>query len=291
MKAKQVTRRTIAILLINSILLFLATPLFAGGWAVVTVDELPQSLHAGETKTLGFTIRQHGRHPVNVEDVYVRAIDPTSDAALTFPARQEGDAGHYAVDILLPTAGLWEWEIQPGWFPPVTMAPMPVLAQTTMVHATGTATTALAGWLPWFFTALGAMLLSSAALSPRFASRRLRLITGGVGLLVVVGGLGWAALVMRLPTTLAAQPVATDDYGRALFMAKGCNSCHLHEQARNAWTTEMGPNLTHYQNTVEYLHAWLKDPQAIKPNTEMPNLGLKPNEIDALAVFLSPSKP
>ena len=65
------------------------------------------------------------------------------------------------------------------------------------------------------------------ALSPRFTSRRLRLIIGEMGLLVVVGGLGWATLVMRLPTTLAAQPVATADYGRALFMAKGCNSCHL----------------------------------------------------------------
>ncbi len=65
------------------------------------------------------------------------------------------------------------------------------------------------------------------ALSPRFTSRRLRLIIGAMGLLVVVGGLGWATLVMRLPTTLAAQPVATADYGRALFMAKGCNSCHL----------------------------------------------------------------
>jgi cytochrome c2 len=133
---------------------------------------------------------------------------------------------------------------------------------------------------------VGAVLLSSAALSPRFAARRYRMTTGVVGLLVVVGGLGWAALGPRLPTTVAAQPSALADYGQALFMAKGCNSCHLHDQALNDWSTETGPNLTTYQNTAEYLHVWLKDPQAIKPNTEMPNLALKRHEIEALTAFL-----
>lgn len=284
-------RRTMTILLLNSaLLLLLTTSLFAGGWAVVTVDELPQSLRAGAATTVGFTIRQHGRHPVNVEDVVVRATDPTSGETLTFPARQEGEEGHYVVEILLPKVGLWAWEIQPGWFPTAAMAPMPVLGDGTVIDETATAATDLSGLLPWLITALGAVLLSGAALSPRFASHRRRLVAGSVGLLVVVGGLGWATLVMRLPTTLAAQPVATADYGRALFMAKGCNSCHIHEEARNAWTTEMGPNLTHYQNTVEHLHGWLKDPQAIKPNTEMPNLGLKPHEIAALAAFLIATK-
>lgn len=285
-------KRLLATLLLHCILLLLlSTPLFAGGWAVVTVDELPQQLRAGEATPLGFTIRQHGQHPVNVEDVFVRATNPASGETLTFPARQAGADGHYVVDILLPTAGLWEWEIQPGWFPVATMAPMSVVEQTTAIHETGIRVNALVGWLPWLFTALGAVLLSSAALSPRFANRRRRLITGAVGLLVVVSGLGWAVLLTRLPTTLAAQSVATADYGRALFFAKGCNSCHLHEGARNDWTTESGPNLTHYQNTAEYLHGWLKDPQAIKPNTAMPNLGLKPHEIDALAAFLISGKP
>lgn len=285
------TRRIIVTLLISSVLLLLSTPLFAGGWAVVTVDELPPSLRAGEAMTLGFTIRQHGRHPVNVEDVFVRATDPTSGETLTFTARQEGATGHYVAAILLPKAGLWEWEIQPGWFPALTLAPMPVVDQTTAINEMATASVTLRSWLPWLFTALGIVLLSRAALSTSFTSRQRRLTTGSVGLLIVMGGLGWAALVMRLPTTLAAQPVAAADYGRALFMAKGCNSCHVHEEARNAWTTEMGPNLTHYQNTAAYLHGWLQDPQAINPNTEMPNLGLKRDEIEALAAFLAPGKP
>lgn len=78
------TRRTITIFLINGLfLLLLATPLFAGGWAVVTVDHLPQYLHVGEVTTLGFTVRQHGRNGVNLEGVLVRATDPISGETLT----------------------------------------------------------------------------------------------------------------------------------------------------------------------------------------------------------------
>ncbi len=284
-------KRLLATLVINYVLLLLlAAPLFAGGWAVVTVDELPPSLRAGAATTVGFTIRQHGRHPVNVEDVVVRATDPVNGETLTFTARQEGDVGHYVVEIVLPKAGLWNWEIQPAWFPPMTMAPMPVLDNVTGPQEIAAGLAGLGHLLPWLVTGLGAVLLSSAALSPRFATRRFRLMTGVVGLLVIVGGLGWSALGTRLPTTLAAQSIAPADYGRALFMAKGCNSCHLHEKARNAWSTEMGPNLTDYQNTAEYLHRWLKDPQSLKPNTEMPNLALKLTEIEALTAFLIPPK-
>jgi nitric oxide reductase subunit C len=47
-----------------------------------------------------------------------------------------------------------------------------------------------------------------------------------------------------------------------------------------------GPNLTRITLTSEYLHRWLKDPPAIKPGTEMPNLHLSDDEIDALVMFL-----
>lgn len=39
--------------------------------------------------------------------------------------------------------------------------------------------------------------------------------------------------------------------------------------------------------TSEYLHLWLKNPEAVKMGTQMPNLNLKPAEIDALAAFLT----
>lgn len=283
--------RTIASLLITCLLLLFPIPLFAGGWAVVTIDELPQHLRAGETTMLGFTVRQHGQHPVNLENVILRATDPTSGETLTFIAHQTGDIGHYEVEVMLPNPGLWAWEIQPDWFPVMTMAPMTVLAAGSVGNATPVYVNGFASLWPWLLTGVGALLLSSAALSPRFANRRFRMLIGGVGILMLVSGFGWAVLSTRAPQAVAAQPAAATAYGRALFMAKGCNSCHLHAQASNVWSTEMGPNLTDYQNSAAYLHRWLKDPQSIKPNTEMPNLALKADEIDALAAFLAPAKP
>ncbi|MBL8103614.1 MAG: hypothetical protein JNM02_13855, partial [Anaerolineales bacterium] len=35
-------------------------PAFAGGWAVITLDEFPSEVHASQPLEIGFMIRQHG---------------------------------------------------------------------------------------------------------------------------------------------------------------------------------------------------------------------------------------
>ena len=50
------------------------------------------------------------------------------------------------------------------------------------------------------------------------------------------------------------------------------------------------PDLTTYRWSADYLRTWLKDPAAVKPGTDMPNLGLKRDEIEALIAFLSAGK-
>jgi cytochrome c2 len=111
--------------------------------------------------------------------------------------------------------------------------------------------------------------------------------------------LGLAALPGRAATTTAAvATVATlapttmtadAEYGRALFSAKGCATCHHH--AAIAGSGQLGgsevPNLTNYTVNADFLRTWLKDPRAIRPNTWMPNLELKKDEIEALIAFLS----
>lgn len=83
--------------------------------------------------------------------------------------------------------------------------------------------------------------------------------------------------------------------GRALFVAKGCIVCHRHDGAAAYRAMDFQfdnvPNLTNTKLNAEYLYTWLQDPQSIKPNTEMPNLGLKKTEIDALVAFLQPGVP
>lgn len=275
------TRRISALLSGCILLLLLATPAKAGGWAVVTVDELPPYVHAGEPMTLGFTVRQHGQHPVNLEHVVLTATQVSTRDLLTFTARQEGATGHYVVEVLLPTAGTWDWSIQPDWFASAPMVPL------TVLEAKPTTPKRLYTLLPWGVTSLGAVVLGSAALWPQAPAHQLRTPPMLLGVSLVVGGLGWLGLGAQLPSATVAAPPEPVTYGRALFMAKGCNTCHLHDEALNTWSTESGPNLTDYQNTTDYLRVWLKDPQATKPNTEMPNLMLKENEIEVLAAFLT----
>jgi cytochrome c1 len=74
--------------------------------------------------------------------------------------------------------------------------------------------------------------------------------------------------------------------GHDLFWAKGCTACHLHSAVPVDWSTQAGPDLSHYDKTAAFLRLLLADPAAIKPTTEMPNLGLNSAEIEALAAFL-----
>ncbi|MGH9134271.1 MAG: hypothetical protein ACRDZZ_10075 [Ilumatobacteraceae bacterium] len=85
-----------------------------GGWAVSTLDEVP-SPTPGATVTVGFTIRQHGVTPVNVEDVAVEITAP-SGAVELFPARQQGPTGHYVADVVFGEVGVHSWSIKQGWF-------------------------------------------------------------------------------------------------------------------------------------------------------------------------------
>ncbi len=86
----------------------------AGGWAVSTLDEVPAPA-PGEAVTVGFTIRQHGVTPVNVDDVGVEVTGPSGDLEF-FPARQEGTVGHYVADVVFGEVGVHAWAIRQGWF-------------------------------------------------------------------------------------------------------------------------------------------------------------------------------
>lgn len=95
-----------------------------------------------------------------------------------------------------------------------------------------------------------------------------------------------AALVATSPMATVAS--ADAERGKALFMAKSCATCHIHAAANvGSHFSEVGPNLTYYRADPEFLQRWLRNPQSIRPNTRMPNLNLRPDEIDALIAFLA----
>jgi hypothetical protein len=110
-------KRLLRVLVSSSILAIpfvTASTASAGGWAVSTLDEVPAPA-PGETVTVGFTIRQHGVTPVNIDDVGVEVTGP-SGAVEFFAAAQEGAVGHYVADVVFGESGVHTWAIRQGWF-------------------------------------------------------------------------------------------------------------------------------------------------------------------------------
>lgn len=79
-----------------------------GGWAVTTVENPPSSLEAGGRYRLEFTIRQHGRDPIDGLRPQVRVLDAGGRgelAAITeLTAAGAGAPGRYVVTVPTPKA-------------------------------------------------------------------------------------------------------------------------------------------------------------------------------------------
>ncbi|MCL6561451.1 MAG: cytochrome c oxidase subunit II [Firmicutes bacterium] len=95
------------------------------------------------------------------------------------------------------------------------------------------------------------------------------------------------------PTSALAQQ------GEKYFASEQCSSCHT--IGGTSFVGVVGPNLTNLAqrqmiagnllpNDAQDLAAWLKDPQAVKPGSLMPNLHLSPDKIKALVAFLQSLK-
>ena len=114
-----------------------------------------------------------------------------------------------------------------------------------------------------------------------------------VGLALLVASLiAWPvhANLTTMPPLSAASVAAKAEVGQQLFAAKGCVGCHRHAAFRNQtlyFAPDGPPDLTHHPLAPAYLRLWLRDPKAVKPQTEMPNLNLDDAEIEALTAFLS----
>jgi hypothetical protein len=274
-----------------------AFPAFAGGWAVITLDELPSGVVAGEPLSIGFTVLQHGRTPMT--DLY-----PTINAKLSSTeivsasAEPSGKPGHYAATLTFPKEGNWKWSIQA-----FTMdQPMPVLDVAApggaSASASQPATKAQPASFSWTPLLLVRVLAFGAALVGIFlVFRRGGRLAGALAALCLLVGVGTFFTGMT-PSRVEAQAkefsdssVSQVELGRQLFIAKGCITCHYNDRAADRsdyWTIEMGaPDLSSYSSSPEVLAIRLKDPQAAKSDTKMPNLDLKKTEIEALIAFIN----
>ena len=147
----------------------------AGGWAISTLDEVPAPA-PGETVTVGFTIRQHGVTPVNIDDpgvaVGVMVTGPSGDVEF-FPAAQEGQVGHYVADVVFGEPGVHTWAIRQGWFADHELGTIDTSAATSSAAAGGGGTSSTTQFLRFGMPTL-ALALAAFAASDAIRSRRQR---------------------------------------------------------------------------------------------------------------------
>jgi hypothetical protein len=187
-----------------------------GGWAVVTVRDLPESFVAGQQYRIEFQVRQHGLELLSGLEprLVVRKRALFGDAE-TIPARQTA-AGTYAATFTAPSAEQVFLVIKNGFGGELRLYPVPVVAAGARAPA----------------------------------------------------------------------PLTPAERGRALFVAKGCNSCHansdLVDRPDNR-TFSDAPALGGRRLDTRYLVT-----KMTRPNAErMPDLGLRDDEVQALAAFLN----
>jgi Cytochrome C oxidase, cbb3-type, subunit III len=85
----------------------------AGGWVVVTVQNLPDHVAVGAPVTLSYAVRQHGRNLVGGLSGRVEAR--AGGWRVTADAVAAAQPGHYSARLTLPVAGDWTIAIDSGF--------------------------------------------------------------------------------------------------------------------------------------------------------------------------------
>jgi len=85
----------------------------AGGWAVITVQDLPDYAEAGKQIDLSYMVRQHGHTPLDLLHGSIEATAGRLSASGT--VSPGGKPGLYAASITLPSAGEWSITIRSGF--------------------------------------------------------------------------------------------------------------------------------------------------------------------------------
>jgi hypothetical protein len=103
----------------------------AGGWAVITVQDLPDYVDAGKPVDLSYMVRQHGHTALDQLRGSIQATSGRLSAIGT--VSPGGKAGLYSASVTLPSAGEWSITIRSGFGnSDVTLVPL-----TAVEHGSG----------------------------------------------------------------------------------------------------------------------------------------------------------
>lgn len=89
---------------------------------------------------------------------------------------------------------------------------------------------------------------------------------------------------LAMSKTVASEAKITR--GRQLFQSVGCVACHAPIDGRKTEVSNIPLGKLAHKMTVESLSAFLRNPQAVRPASRMPNLRLDDKEAEAIAMFL-----
>jgi hypothetical protein len=274
--------------------LIVVIPALAGGWAVITLDEMPSNLVAGKPFTIGFTVLQHGRTPMT-------DLHPTITAALNkeqelvMDAEPEGKPGHYVATVTLPLEGEWQWSVQAFTMdqkmPTLSVAAASTVSVSEPVVPIKAQASPILMIVRVLSFVVGLLALAVAIRSRSRLAMALTVVCITVGLASFMTGAAIPAVEAQSKSSNVISPASQVEYGRQLFIAKGCITCHYNSRAASAteyWTIEMGaPNLSKFSASPEVIAMRLKDPSSVKSDTQMPNLDLAKDEIEALVAFIN----
>lgn len=273
--------------------LAIAVPVFAGGWAVITLDNLPVNATAGEPLTIGFTVLQHGKTPTSGLSPTIEFILPKEKQFSVIA--EEDDKGHYTASVTFPQEGEWEWTVNA-----FMEQPMPAISVAAAPVVTTSSQPALQTESIPYVLIVRVLAFGLALVGTFFTFRTRSRMTMGLTALCLTVALasfipGSAVPKVEAQDVPTAQPAVESsitqvELGRRLFIAKGCITCHVNQKVVSSsyWTVEIGaPNLTNFSASPEALFLRLKDPASVKSDTKMPNLGLSETEIEALIAFIN----
>ena len=293
------SRFRISIALAVLLTLVFTLPVFAGGWAVITLDAFPTGIVAGEPFTVGFTVLQHGKTPMTGLDATITA-NLHNKTEFMVDAEPEGKPGHYTATMTFPMEGEWQWSIQA-----FTMdQSMPVLSVAAPAVASESwsvvKTDPVAAAIPWM-TFIRILAIAGGLVGVVLILRHRTGLGAALTVVCLLAMIGSFMTGSAVPAVEAQNESSSEavselsisqvEMGRQLFIAKGCITCHRNSKIENSsgyWTIDMGAtDLSNFSASPEILFIRLKDPAAAKSDTKMPNLGLKKEEIEALIAFIN----
>ena len=102
-------RRIAAVVAAMAMLLTLALPVMAGGWADIVADAQTTTPREGGTVEIGFRVMQHGVTPAPWETATVHFTNASTGTAFDVVAKNDDPNGHFVASATMPEAGTWTW--------------------------------------------------------------------------------------------------------------------------------------------------------------------------------------